>query len=157
MPTSVGRGIKRAMEVMLSTVLGVKQVPAQRALWSQPRPVQRATRQSGRREQLWEGQGSVTEEVTGPQFVGGERPKELLVQAPGMTREGRVRPVLRLQPRLVGRPRRLPGAALTPSDPLGAASKTQAPSPLETGLHPGPGVEACCPVVGKSGTSPCGS
>lgn len=112
---------------------------------------------SGRREQLWEGQGSVTEEVTGPQFVGGERPKELLVQAPGMTREGRVRPVLRLQPRLVGRPRRLPGAALTPSDPLGAASKTQAPSPLETGLHPGPGVEACCPVVGKSGTSPCGS
>ena len=66
MPTSVGRGIKWATEIMLSTVLGVKQVPAPRALGSQPRPVQRATWQRGRREQLWEGQGSITEEVTGP-------------------------------------------------------------------------------------------
>ena len=65
MPTSAGRGIKRATEVMLSSALGIKQAPAQRALWSQPRPVERTTGQSGRREQLREGRGSVTEEVTG--------------------------------------------------------------------------------------------
>ena len=65
MPSSAGRGIKRATEVMLSTVLGIKRAPAQRALWSQPRPVERTTGQSGRREQLQEGRGSATEEVTG--------------------------------------------------------------------------------------------
>lgn len=79
------------------------------------------------------------------------------MQALGMAREGRARPVLQLQPRLVA------GLAVCQVQPwlhqvpLGAASKTEAPSPLEPGLHPGPGVVASCPAVGKSGSSPCGS
>ena len=76
------------------------------------------------------------------------------MQAVGMAREGRVRPVLRLQPRLVGGPRRLPGAALTPSGPAQSSLKDRGTITPGDRPPPGPGVVASCPVEGKSGSSP---
>lgn len=78
------------------------------------------------------------------------------MQALGMAREGRASLSSNFQPRLVA------GLAVCqvqpcPSSPTRSSPKTEAPSPLEPGLHPGPGVVASCPAVGKSGSSPCGS
>lgn len=76
------------------------------------------------------------------------------MQALGMAREGRVRPVLRLQPRLVGGPRHLPGAAQTPSGPARSILKDRGAIAPGDRPPPGPGVVASCPVEGKSGSSP---
>lgn len=106
----------------------------------QPRPGAKGHRQKGRREQLWEGQGSVTEETrpvcrrgevkgaAGASTWHGQRGQGAKACPPTSAKAGGAGlAVCQVQPWLH-------------QAPLGVASKTEAPSPLEPGLHPGPGV-----------------
>ena len=139
---------------MLSTVLGIKRAPAQRALWSQPRPVERATGQSGRREQLREGRGSITEEVTGASVC---RRGEVEGAAGastwhGQRGQGEACPPTSAKAGGLASPSA--GAALTPSGPARSSLKDRGAITPGDRPPPGPGVVASCPVEGKSGSSP---